>query len=199
MEAFEDGKKFEAREEHLLKGILYGLNEFFNDPKPWHQQKDKDTWLYLLDLLGNGFGFESPEKMILDVAYDLREKNGNDVSRIVLEVGLHLMPQSSKIKSDLICDLWAIISDQGAINNILFDQIDALIKEIDIDAVHSDAKEIVSYYGLCSLVLGKKRKKIHDYMQKYIYPNVSKQTLKKKIKLLLENENSITPQELRIV
>src|SRR6056297_3646345 len=92
LEAFEDGKRFEVREEHLLKGILYGLHEFFNDPKPWHQQIDKDTWLYLLDLLGNGLGFESPEKMILDVAYDLREKNGNDVSRIVLEVGIHLIP-----------------------------------------------------------------------------------------------------------
>ena len=86
------------REEHLLKGILYGLYEFDHAPKPWHQKKDKETLLYLLDVLGNGFKYESSEKMILDVAYDVRAKNGNTASHIILKVGHTLIPESSKIK-----------------------------------------------------------------------------------------------------
>ena len=112
LEKFENKESVELKEDHLLKGILYGLNEFDNSPKPWHQSKDRETLLYLLDILGNGFNFESPEDMILNVAARIREDNGNSVSRIVLEVGKNLMPESSKIKCDLIFDLWAVISER---------------------------------------------------------------------------------------
>ena len=151
LDSLEKNEKVELREEHLLKGILYGLYEFDHHTNPWHKKKDRETLLYLLDVLGNGFKYDSPEKMVLDIAYSVRGKNGNGASRIVLEVGNSLIPQSSKIKSDLICDLWAVISEKEE-NNDLFKEIITLIYQMDFSEIHSDAKEIVCYYGLCALV-----------------------------------------------
>lgn len=194
----EKKEKVELREEHLLKGILYGLYEFDHNPNPWHRKKDRETLLYLLDVLGNGFNYESPEKMILDVAYSLREKNGNSASRIVLEVGNELIPKSSKIKSDLICDLWIMISKYEKKDNLL-EEIIGLVKQTNLDEIHSDAKEIICYYGLCSIVFLKREDDIATYLSEYIYPNVSRSMLKNKIKALLENPNGFSPSELKII
>jgi hypothetical protein len=101
LEAFESRGEVELREEHLLKGILYGLSEFDNDPKPWHREEDKKTLLYLLDVLGNGFGFADPETMVLDVAASLREEIGSVGSRIVLEVGKGLIPPRQRSRAIL--------------------------------------------------------------------------------------------------
>ena len=198
LDALEKKEKVELREEHLLKGILYGLYEFDHNPNPWHQKKDKITMLYLLDVLGNGFKFDNPEQMILDVACDIREKNGNGASRIVLEVGDRLIPHSSKIMSDLVCDLWAVISYYGAESD-LFEKIIRLVDQIDFSQIHSDAKEITCYYGLCAMVLVNNEIGIADYLPKYIYPNVTMRQLKNKIKALLENPKDFSPIELKIV
>ena len=198
LEALESKKKVEFREEHLLKGILYGLYEFDHNPKPWHRKKDKETLLYLLDVLGNGFKHESPEKMILDVAYSVREINGSSASRIVLEVGNDLMPQSSKIKSDLICDLWAVIVERGK-ENSLYEEIISLVKKIEFDQIHPDAKEIVCFYGLCALVFLGDQEGITAYLSEYVYPNISTDSLKHKIKALLENSEKFSPADLEIV
>jgi len=191
-------ENIELREEHLLKGILYGLYEFDHHPKPWHQKKDKETLLYILDVLRNGFEFDTPEKMVLDVAYNVREINGNGASRIVLEVGDDLIPHSSKIKSDLICDLWAVISEHGK-QKELFEEIMRLVDQIDLSEIHLDAKEIVCYYGLCAMVFLKMEDDISNYLQRYIYPNVGMSQLKNKIEALLESPNKFSPTELKIV
>ena len=198
LDALEKKEKIELREEHLLKGILYGLYEFDQHPKRWHQKKDRETLLYLLDVLGNGFKFDSPEKMVLDVAYSVREKNGNGASRTILNVGDNLVPKSSRIKSDLICDLWAIISEHGEKSD-LFEEITRLVNQIDLAEINSDAKEIVCYYGLCAMVFLKKENDISNYLQKYTYPNVGMGRLKIKIKALLASPNDLSPADLKII
>ncbi len=198
LEQLEKNQSLELREGHLLKGILYGLYEFDHNPKPWHQQKDRETLLYLLDVLGNGFKYDNPEKMILDIAFDVREKNGNGVSRIILEVGNNLIPQSSKIKSDLVCDLWAVISEKEE-NKELLNEIITLIHQMDLSDIHSDAKEIVCYYGLCALVFLNDNSEISEYLPEFVYPNVEMRQLKDKIKALLENRHEFRPMDLKIV
>jgi len=198
LDGLENKENIELREEHLLKGILYGLYEFDHQSKPWHQKKDKETLLHLLDVLRNGFKYDNLEKMVLDIAYSIREKNGNVASRIILEVGNNLIPQSSKIKSDLICDLWAVISEQEE-NNNLFNEIMSLIHEMDFSVIHSDAKEIICYYGLCALVFMKDEDGISKYLPEYIYPNIKMKQLKNNIKALLENPINFSPMELKIV
>jgi len=195
LDSLENEEKVELREEHLLKGILYGLYEFEHNPKSWH---DKKTLLCLLDVLGNGFKYDNPEKMILDIAYNVRGKNGNSASRIILEVGNNLIPESSKIKSDLICDLWAVISEQEE-NNELFKEIIILIDQMDFSLIHSDAKEIVCYYGLCALVFMNDDDGISEYLPEYVYPNIEMSKLKNNIKALLENPINFSPMKLRIV
>lgn len=198
LDQIENKQSVELREEHLLKGILYGLHEFDHNPKPWHQEKDRETLLYLLDVLGNGFKFDNPEKMILDVAQNVREKNGNNASRIILEVGNNLMPQSSKIKSDLVCDLWAVVSEQKD-NRELLNEIITLIHKIDLSEIHSDAKEIVCYYGLCALVFLSDNSGISDYLPEFVYPNIEMRQLKNNIKALMKNPQEFTPMDLKIV
>ena len=196
--AFERKEKVELKEEHLLKGILYGLYEFDHDPKPWNRKKDRETLLYLLDVLGNGFKYESPEKMILDIAYSIREKNGNSASRHVLEVGNNLIPESSKIKSDLICDLWAVVAERGK-GNGLYEEIINLVKKIDFEQLLYNAKEVVCFYGLCAMVFLGNEEGISSYLPEYVYPNISMDSLKHKIKALLENPNDFSPADLKIV
>lgn len=196
--AFERKEKVEFREEQLLKGILFGLYEFDHNPKLWHRKEDRATLIYLLEMLGTGFDFETPEKMILDVAFGMREKNWNGASRIVLEVGNVLIPESSEIKSSLICDLWAVAAEFGG-EDSLFEEIVSLFAQISLDEINPDEKEIACYYGLCSLIFLERKNDIPDFLSKYIYPNVSMSKLKLNITALLENPEGYSPAELRVV
>ena len=196
--AFERHEKVSFREEQLLKGILFGLYEFDLNPKLWDRKEDRAALIYLLQTLGNRFGFETPERMILDVAYDMREKNWNGASRIVLEVGSELIPESSQIKSDLISDLWAIAAELGA-EESLFEEIMGLLRTVDLDEISPDAREIICYYGLCSLVFLERKNDIPDFLDDYIYPNVSMSRLKLNITALLENPHRYTPADLRLI
>ena len=195
--ALERKEKVELREDHLLKGILYGLYEFDHKPSVWHKRKDRETLLYLLDVLQKGFKYESLEKMILDVAGDIGEKHGPGANRIVLEVGNDLVPNSSKIKSDLICATWAVIAEREKVTD-LFERIIILVKEIDFEHIHSDAKEVVCFYGLCAMVFLDNEDGITSYLSEYIYPNVSMNMLKKKMYALLQNPNDFTPEDMQI-
>jgi len=196
--AFEKNEKVDFREEQLLKGILFGLYEFDLNPKLWHRKEDRGALIRLLDTLGNGFEFETPEKMILEVAFNMREKNWFGASRIVLEVGNGLIPESSEIKSDLISDLWAIASEFGE-EDSLFEEILSLLAQTDLEDVDPDTKEIICYYGLCSLVFLGRKSDIPDYLSNYIYPHVSMSKLKLNITALLENPDGYSPADLRVV
>ena len=195
--AFERHEKVEFREEQLLKGILFGLYEFDLNPKLWDRKEDRGALIYLLEILGNSFDFETPEQMILDVAFGMREKNWNGASRIVLEVGTELIPESSEIRSDLINDLWAIAAEFGE-EDSLFEEILNLLARIELDKLNLDAREIVCYYGLCSLVFLGRGSDIPAFLSEYIYPNVSMSKLKLNITALLENPHGYTPSELRV-
>lgn len=187
-----------VQEAHLLKGILYGLYEFDQHPKPWHQKKDRETLLFLLDVLRKGFKFDNQETMILTIANNVREEYGNATSRIILEVGNTLMPESSKIKSDLICNLWEVVCKRAESNEILIEII-TLVHQIDFSEILPFAKEIVCYYGLCALILLKEENYVELYMEKNILPNVKDEQLLDAINALMESPNDFTPEDLRIV
>lgn len=198
LSSFELEGKVRLREEQLLKGIFYGLFEMENDPKPWHQSEDKKTYLYLLDVLGKGFGFDDPEKMILDGAASMRDKNGNNASRVVLHTGLKLLPFSSKIRSDLICDSWALISEHKSENQLL-DEIIDLASETYLDSLLPDAKEVICYYGFCAMVLrGSSYEETEAYLNEFVYPNVKMGSLKVKIRDLLLNPDAYSAEDLKV-
>ena len=161
------------------------------------RKEDRGVLIYLLDILGKGFDFESREKTILDVASGMRENNWNGASRVVLEVGNELVPESSKIKSQLINDLWAIAAEFGE-EESLFEEIIGLLKKIDLAEINPDAREVICYYGLCSLVLLGRTSEIPAYLTDYVYPNVSTSKLKLKITALLGNPRGYRPSDLLI-
>jgi hypothetical protein len=152
-----------------------------------------------LDILGQGFGFDDPEKLILDVAAGMREKNGSEVSRIVLHTGLKLFPFSSKVRSDLICDTWNVLSQYGNDEVLLNDVVD-LTSETYLKDVLPDAKEVICYYGLCALVLNNAEvDEITSYLQEFVYPNVNLSSLKVKIKDLLDNPTAFSARDLKVI
>lgn len=185
------------KEEQLLKGILYGLYDLENQPYFEHHSNGRNTLLYLLNFLESGFHYDDPERLILDVAANVREKNGTDASRIILEVGKELLPKSSRIKSDLICDIWEILFESGK-NNSLLEETIKLIPQISLSEINPDSKEVICYYGLCAHVVLGKDELINPYMERYIYSNVTYPTIKNKIKRLLENPGTINIQDLHI-
>jgi hypothetical protein len=198
VEALQRGENIEMKESHLLFGILFGLHESKKSPYLDEQPGERDTYLYLLDLLWNGFHFKTPEEMILNSAAYLRNRNGNIVSRIVLEVGKELMPESSRIKCDLIMDLWSILAEDGDDQTLLMEVLD-LVPELKPEDLHSDAKQVAYYYGLCATVLMGKTEDIPYYVKKYLIPHVKYGSLKGKMKALLDNPKSFTAKELEII
>ncbi len=185
----ENKESVELKEDNLLKGILYGLNEFENGDGIWHDKENKSTLLYLLDVLSQGFGYQSPEKMILNVAYDTREKVGRLPSCKILETGTRLIPDSSKIKSDLIGDLWALLSSEELedIRNYYSTKILSLVYQINMADILPQMREIIPYLGLESLIILKQYDKVENYLEEFVYPNVTDNELKRKIKHRLEN------------
>ena len=190
-------KSNDLQEEHLLKGILYGLYEFDYYPKPWQPKKDRETLLFLLDVLKKGFGYDNQEIMVLNVAENVRKEYGNGTSRIVLEVGNILIQQSSKIKSDLIIDLWEVICKREN-NSELLERIVILFIQIDLSEIKSFAKEIVCFYSFCALVFLKKADRLETFLQKVIHPNVENDQIMDAVHMLLASPNKYTPEDLRI-
>ena len=195
--ALQNKEKFQVTEKNLLLGILYGLYEIEESPKPWIDLKNIDTFLHLLDVLGQGFKFTDPEQMILDVASMAREEIGSNVSYKILRTGGNLIPNSSKIKSDLIMDTWIYVSDYDNDYDEL-EKIVPLIKQLDLQTILPDVKELICYYGLCSLVLLEDEAEINAFLEEYVYPNVNHRKLKENIKNLLENPFEFEPADLTI-
>jgi hypothetical protein len=108
------------------------------------------------------------------------------------------IPSSAKIRSDLVCDLWAVISD-GDGEDDWFNKIIDLVAETNLEEIHPDAREIICYYGFCAMVLQGRADGIPAYLSKRVYPNVSTSKLKIKIKALLENPEGFSARELRIL
>ncbi len=135
--------------------------------------------------------------MILEVAGSLRNRNGHQASWRVLDVGNVLLPQSSKINCDLILELWIKICEQGSKNSI-FEKVIDLLTKTNLDEINPGSKEIICYYGLCSLIFLNKEDDIQNYLKEYIYPNVSNRALMIKIKELLQNPVEFLPQDLLI-
>lgn len=194
----DEALKIELDEKLLLRGILYGLYEFDHHSKPWHLKKDRETLLYLLDYLQQGFRYENREEMVLTVAAQVREELGDVTSRIILEVGNVLIPQSSKIKSDLVFDLWDVICKSDG-NDTLLTAVVNLVLQIDFSEIKSSAKEVVCFYGLCALVFLNDMDGFERYSQAGIAANVTNTNLLEAMENLLKNPQSVTPEDLRVV
>jgi len=195
LDLFRKKHPVELTELHLLKGILLGLHEFDTLPIISSHPEDKDTLLYLLDALGNGFRCSSPNQMILDIAYRIREANGNLPSSLILKTGHELIPSCSKIMSDLICDFWELAIDK---DSSFVSEIPPLFTTIDFDDIIPAAQELIPYYGVAALRILEKYADIQAFMDKFVDPYVKNRKIISKINYLLDYEGAITAKELDI-
>ena len=108
MPYFVDGQElrnFEARrpvslsDRDLVRGILH---EYTNDDTEFPSVKG--SWLAILNDLTKSFEYESLEKLILDAATHTRTVHGCKPSKLMLEGGAKLLPESTQIKEDLTLD-----------------------------------------------------------------------------------------------
>lgn len=196
LEILKSKKDLELREEHLLKGILFVLHK--SEQSMWVGKIDRKTLLYLLEVLRSGFGLHSNEQLVLNTAQSVREKNGPFPASKILEVGVNLIPDSSKIKSDLIMNLWASIAPYSS-GAVVLEKTLTLLEEINLEDILPDAKQMVCYYGLCSFVLLKKDTDTEPFMQKYVYPNVEHQYFKNRIMELLNTPEKFTPEDMVVI
>ncbi|MHB8135430.1 MAG: hypothetical protein ACYDH1_14555 [Anaerolineaceae bacterium] len=191
-ERLENKEEIELREEHLLKGILYGINEEEKKGVFWDAERGKETYRYLLEKLGKGFGFDSLENLILSVAASARSKNGHAVSYSMLLTGNELLPDSSQIKSDLISDIWMILSEAN--NRDFYEEglrkIVDLIYQVKMEDVIPGAREMIAYFGFTALMLLGMEEQVKEYLHQFIYPYVENVQLKIRIKDMLENPKS---------
>jgi len=200
----ENLKQFKAgvkglNEECLLKGILYGLSPsttivggiFF----------DKEVLLTILGRLQEGYGFENREQLILDTSLNVRNINGVYVASAILRTGMNLVPESSKIKSDFIVSLWEIACESKE-NESTYREIIELIPNIDMEDIVT--KEVICYYGFCSLLLLNQdtnlKLDVDKYRSQYIDGQITHEEIKPMVDILLNNpDKKFTPKELRLI
>ena len=138
--------------------------------------------------------------MILDLSYNfIREKEYN-LSRKILKFGTSTIPNSSKIKCDLIMVDWEILALETAINNDnYFKEIISLFYSLDLNDILKKTKENACYYGFCALILSNAPKQVQDeFYNTYIIPNLKNRKLKKRIKKLKNNKESLKLTDLLI-
>ena len=139
---FVDGEALRALEQrepapllpfNLLRGILIA----YEQEAPFLDIASiRPSMRRVLEHLGRGFGLDSPEQTVLSAAAKLRAEHGSRISRVALETGARLYPSDSRIRSDLVVDLWTIAEtaapeDYGA----LFEQIRINYRAIDFQLV----------------------------------------------------------------
>ena len=186
-------------EECLLKGILYGLSP--SSPK-FAMIYDEDVLLAILDKLQEGFKFKSREELILDTALNVRSINGVYVANAILRTGMNLLPESSKIKSDYIISLWEIACEKKD-NASIYTEIIELIPNVDLEDILNTAKQVICYYGFCSLLLLKEdtilKQDVDKYRMQYIDGVITHEEIRPKIDILLNNpDKKFTPKELSL-
>ena len=199
LENFEATNQFNLTEECLLKGILYGLSPTTRKTGAIYEE---EKLLAILDELQQGFHHKSRETLILNVAYNIKDVNGIHVALGILRTGMYLLPDSSKIKSDYVIDLWQEACENED-NESIYQEILELIPQIDLEDIHIGAKETICYYGLCSLFLLKPDTKanhdIDQYIKQYIDETITFSEIQSKIdELLNSSDKEFTPEDLKI-
>jgi hypothetical protein len=187
------GKQVELSEDQLLKGILYTILEFEENRKPWHTEETRQTLLYLLDILMRGFQFPSPEKMILDVAADVRTRNGNQAASVILESGVRLIPASDKIKSDLVVVLWDVAAEfpPGQVSSGQLDQIVELVMSCNLMNIHENPRQYLCYICLAALFLLGRKADAYRFFDTHVQVHVTYEVFKYAIRDLYEDPDHV--------
>jgi hypothetical protein len=190
VESLENKMPVALNEKQLFFGIVLGMNDnaFSNDLLSMQDiEESKKTWRYLLDVLVNGFSYNNPEQALLDMAATIRVRNGGFLAEEALLSSVQLMPESSKIKADLVVMMWYNFESEIKPMSELV-QIIELVKQINPNDIRADVRELVAYIGFAAMASDIKDYDVSEHLEAWVYPYVQNRILKNKIKEALEAE-----------
>lgn len=174
MPYFVGGEAYERMENHegvtltpymMLCGIL---TEWFDPCKYAMSAGRKELrkfLLLILDQLREQFGIDTMEEMILNAAGRVRAEHGSLPAIRLLTAGCDILPDSSKIRSDLIIDTWFIIEHAPGVDRPnAMEGIARLFDEIDLAVVMEDLVAVLCYIYMVSLAfLGRRDQCVQFY------------------------------------
>jgi hypothetical protein len=185
-------------EEHLLKGLLTGLAEQDHAGRLCLRPKDQEALLRLVDIMRAGFSFEGVEELVLETSGQLRAQHGSRPAIAALSTGSLLAPASSKIKADLILDLWAVghqVETAGDSNTAmaLRAQIPPLFGALDSVSVPPGTFEACCYFTLASRHLAGafvEEGSLEDFLVESVIEHVKHPQLKAKVQAITDAEKA---------
>jgi len=189
----------ELTEEHLLKGLLTGLAEQDHAGRLCLRPKDQETLLRLVEIMRSGFAFETIEQLVLETSGQLRSQHGPRPSTAALSTGTLLAATSSKVKADLILDLWAVAysvrdDENGAqLGLALRAQIPPLFEALQQSDVPPGTLEACCYFTLASRHLAgafQEEGSLEAFMIESVIDTVKHPQLKAKAQAITEAEKA---------
>jgi hypothetical protein len=141
--AFKAGQGVHFAPVTLLYGILYGASD---DPPTVDFSLSASYFSKALSLLVPELNMPNVEELILRAGANVRQEFGSFVSGRMLENGLQFVPESARIRSDCIVDLWAAAEDRmEPDHHSILRKILEILKELDLEGVSPAAKKCLSY------------------------------------------------------
>lgn len=182
-------------EEELLKGLLTGLPERDAAGRLCLRGEDQTTLLNLVEVLRQGYSFTDYEEMVIETSGNLRARYDVRPSCAALSTGVLLAPKSSKIKADLILDLWAAarLAGDPDTRDALLSQIPSLFEALDAEAIPPGTLEACCYHTLAAKHLCGEFDEdgsLEDFLIDEVIERVSHPLLKSKIKAITEAEKA---------
>jgi hypothetical protein len=191
LELLENKQRVELTEFMLLRGILV---EYLSNPPLMSIDGLRPAYENFLNVCVVGFRFPSMEELVLRVAARLRADNGNYASYKALSTGMCLLPCSSKIRSDLIMDIWLLLQErvaEGRGGLPLLEEIIDAYSGINLREVNPDVIELLVYIHFVALRLAGTSSDLDTFLKEFVFTHVSDQHLKNKIKHLLECDDCV--------
>lgn len=190
----------EFTEEQLLRGLLTGLAEQDHAGRLCLRPKDLETLLHLVEVMRAGFSFESNEELVLETSGQLRAQHGPKPALAALSSGSLIAPDSSKIKADLVLDLWAVahaVETSGGngqqASGALRSQIPALFETLETASVPAGTLEACCYFTLASRHLAGgfvEEGSLEEFMVDSVIELVTHKDLKAKVQAIVAAERA---------
>lgn len=173
----------------LAKGILMGWNTTkaslvlpVNDFKP--------TFITIMNKLKSAFGFEDMEIFIGNLIQLIRDEIGDNAAYTALKGALGILPDNSRVKSDLIINSWRILkTDDSPDQTSLFKDIIKYYEEINFNDIFPHLVEMLDYMYLASLDQSGKLQLKERFYEDVAVNRITHELLKEKVEVLMNIED----------
>jgi hypothetical protein len=158
----ERGERIEFEACNLLSGVLYGWSQLFEPEQCGDRAVRRRFLLRLLEDLRSEIGWPTLELLALDAAAVRRNDYGPHASVPMLMAGREICPESLRIHSELLTDLWLLLEESEDTDRVTVCQrIVESYDGIDLQALRamkvSSAEQTAYIYGAALHLLGDHR------------------------------------------